>query len=161
LEACRPGDLPRAATPAQRCTWLFAGAAIVLALFWLTNIFATKYGQQQAQNTAGDLWDKETVVVLDTTEPLFAPSNLVQETPLGEQPGQRFAYRYECLRTLVVRPDRWVLVPARWTVQNGYALIIPFDDSTRISLTRLHGLADNKEATNWDAHWQCPEVAPF
>lgn len=145
----------------ERSTWLFAGAAIVLALFWLTNIFATEYGHHQAQKTAGDLWDKETVVVLDTTEPLFAPPNLVQETPLGSRPGQRFTYRYECLRTLVVRPDRWVLLPARWTVENGYALIVPIDDSARISLTKLDGLSDNKEATKWDAKWQCPEVAPF
>ncbi|GGN86585.1 hypothetical protein [Nocardia rhizosphaerihabitans] len=161
LAALRSGDTPRSATPAQRSVWMFAGAAIVLAAFWLTNIFATEYGRQQAQNAAADLWDKETVVTLDTTEPLFAPSNLVLETPLGTQPGQRFAYRYECLRTLVVRPDRWVLVPARWTVENGYSLIIPIDDSSRISLTKLNALSENKKATDWKAPWQCPEIAPL
>lgn len=86
---------------------------------------------------------------------------LVPETPLGTQPGQRFTHRYECLRTLVVRPDRWVLVPARWTVENGYSVIIPIDDSSRVSPTKLDGLADNEEATKWESPWQCPEIAPL
>ncbi|MFD6388755.1 hypothetical protein [Nocardia sp. NPDC060259] len=161
LAALRSRDTPRSATSAQRSVWMFAGVAIVLASFWLTNIFADWYGQLQAQRTAADLWDRETVVTLDTTEPLFAPRNLVLETPLGTQPGQRFTHRYECLRTLVVRPDRWVLVPARWTVENGYSLIIPIDDSSRVSLTKLDGLSDNKEATKWESPWQCPEIAPL
>ncbi|MFE7718481.1 hypothetical protein ACFU44_05500 [Nocardia rhizosphaerihabitans] len=161
LAVLRSGDAPRSVTPAERSLWVFAGTAIVLASFWLTNIFANWYGELQARKYVADLWDKETVVTLDTTEPLFAPSNLVLETPLGTQPGQRFTHRYECLRTLVVRPDRWVLVPARWTVQNGYSLVIPIDDSSRISLTKLDGLSDNKDATKWESPWQCPEIAPL
>ncbi|MGW6724561.1 hypothetical protein ACWF9G_01525 [Nocardia sp. NPDC055029] len=161
LAALRSGDTPRSATPAQRSVWMFAGAAMVLAAFWMTNIFANWYGGLQAQKTVDELWERETVVTLDTTEPLFAPENLVLETPLGTQPGQRFTHRYECLRTLVVRPDRWVLVPARWTVENGYSLVIPIDDSSRISLTKLDRLSENKAATDWKAPWQCPEIAPL
>ncbi|GES36222.1 hypothetical protein RAJCM14343_1473 [Rhodococcus aetherivorans] len=159
LAALRQVTTPQSASSAERATWLFAGAAVVLALFWLTNIFATEYGRAQAQNTAADLWDKETVVVLDTADRLFAPVNLVRESGLGAAPGQRFAYRYECLRALFARPEYWVLVPARWTAQYGYVLIVAVDESSRISVTRREGLADTP-AANWDAQWPCPEVAP-
>lgn len=159
VAALRAGNPPSPSTPAERSTWLFAAAAVVLALFWLTNIFAAEYGRRQAETIGAELWDRETVVVLDTTDRLFAPSNLVRETVLGAPPGHGFAYRYECLRTLVVRHDRWVLLPARWTVQNGYALIVAASDSSRLAVMRLEGLADTA-AANWDAEWPCPEVAP-
>ncbi|MBF4481079.1 hypothetical protein [Rhodococcus rhodochrous] len=145
---------------AERSTWLFAGIALVLALFWCTNIFATEYGRGQAQNVASELWDKETVVILDTADLLYAPANLVHETVLDPSSEERFGYRYQCLRTLLVGQHYWVLLPARWTTQYGYVLVLPVDEYSRISMTRLEGI-DKTDAANWDAEWTCPEVAPF
>ncbi|AQA23413.1 hypothetical protein BTZ20_2924 [Rhodococcus sp. MTM3W5.2] len=136
LAALRSRSAPRLATTAERLTWLLTAAALVLALFWLTNIYANDQGRTRAQDTAKHLWFRQSVVVLDTTEPLFAPPDLVHETELNPQAAQRFRYRYQCLRTLVVRPDSWVLVPARWTERYGYALIVPIDESSRIIVTR-------------------------
>lgn len=162
LVALRPRGTPRLTTTAERLTWLLTAAALVLALFWLTNIYANDQGRIRAAKTAQHLWYRQSTVVLDTTDPLFAPSNLVHETELNPQPGQRFRYRYECLRALVVRPDRWVLVPARWTERYGYALIVPIDPtdaSARIIVTRRSDLPGTP-AMDKNGDWPCPEVAP-
>ena len=72
-------------------------------------------------------------------------------------------YRYECFRSLVVRGGQWVLVPAKWTPELGYAVIVADDSANRISVTRVKGIA-RTGAANWDESnrvgWQCPEVAP-
>ena len=127
-------------------------------------------GENQAQITAGKLWTRETVIILDTTERLdpldkkqIVESSLASAAPSDD--GTQLAapdaatYRYMCFRQLVVREDLWVLVPARWTPQFGYAVIIHDDSSNRISVTRLKGIA-NSGAVNWNGDWQCPEVAP-
>ncbi|MGV9674170.1 hypothetical protein ACWDSJ_02715 [Nocardia sp. NPDC003482] len=99
----------------RRVTLGVAATAIVLALFWLTNIYATWSGLHGAERTAAGLWRRETVVELDTKERLYAPPQLVSETRLPDAEGQTFRYRYRCLRVLEVWPDRVVLVPAKWT----------------------------------------------
>ncbi|WP_345346017.1 hypothetical protein [Rhodococcus olei] len=161
LVALRTEGSPRFATSAELFTLLFSGATLVLALFWLTNIYATSYGVDRAEHAAQDLWAKKSVVVLETVDPVVIPPNLVKKTEHDPQPGQRFRYRYECLRALAVTDDLWVLVPARWTIENGYALIVPIDEFSRINVARRAGLVGTP-AADWNAEnkkWQCPEVA--
>ena len=97
-----------------------AAAVVVVALFWVANIYATAYGNNQAESAAAKLWWKETGVTLYTSQPLDAPGELIAETIVSSDP-QNPTYRYKCFRGLAVRGDRWVLVPARWTPQFGYA----------------------------------------
>jgi hypothetical protein len=66
--------------------------------------------------------------------------------------------RYECFRSLAVRGDRWVLVPARWTPEYGYAVIISADSSHVISLNMVKNIADTDAAKNRGGAWECPEV---
>ncbi|WP_158607804.1 hypothetical protein [Nocardia panacis] len=47
-------------------------------------------------------------------------------------------------------------MPAKWSPENGYVLIVRFDDSTRITSTRCQGLADADYGT-YD-RWKCPEI---
>ena len=58
-------------------------------------------------------------------------------------------YRYKCFRSLAVHDDQWVLVPAKWTPQYGYAVIVTDDSANRISVTRIKGIA-RTGAANWD-----------
>jgi hypothetical protein len=156
-------------TTARRMSLIAACAVIVMSLFWLTNIFATAYGENEAKATAAKLWSKETGVTLYTAEPLGAPSNLIVESVLkqgnsndsGTSTPQASGgtFRYLCLRALVVRGDRWVLVPARWTPEFGYAVIVDANASNRISVLRLKGIGDTG-AVNWSGNWVCPELAP-
>ena len=151
---------PHPFAPAERGSLVVAAAVIVLALFWLINIFATAYGENRAEATAGKLWSQETSVVLDTSERLGAPANLIAESTLpSADPKGTPKFRYQCFRSLVVEGNRWVLVPARWTPEDGYAVIVTLDSSNRISLNRLKGIAKTG-AVKWAASWQCPEVAP-
>ncbi|WKG06924.1 hypothetical protein QX204_17550 [Nocardia sp. PE-7] len=147
---------PRPSTSVRRASQVAAGATVILALFWLTNIFATDHGLHAAKDTAAGLWRRETVVVLDTFERLYAPPEFLRETMLPVVAGQRFHYRYECFRTLEVRPDRVVLVPVKWSPENGYSLIVRFDDSSRITSTRYRALA-TADYANYD-RWKCPEI---
>lgn len=166
-------SIPRPYAPAERASLFVAGAMMLMALFWLTNLFATAYGEREAQQAAAKLWAKETSVILETTEQLEAPPALIKrsaltstaETPRAQShQTEPVTYRYQCFRPLVVRQDVWVLVPAKWTPQNGYAVIVTDDSSNRISVTRRKDIA-RTGAVNWKASngregWQCPEVAP-
>jgi hypothetical protein len=168
LSAVRARTTPEPFTNARLVSLVAAGAVIVMALFWLTNIFATGYGESEAKSTAAELWSKETGVTLYTGERLGAPSNLVVESPVartnstdvGQPAGASSgAFRYLCLRVLLVRGDRWVLVPARWTPEYGYAVIVDANPSNRLSVLRLKGIGDTG-AVNWSGNWVCPELAP-
>jgi hypothetical protein len=173
LATSRTDLTPRSFPAAERASLFVAAAVMLMALFWLTNIFATAYGENEAQRTAAKLWSKEEGVVLDTTERLALPKNLIAETTLGSTAAPDAApssdasrpvtYRYECFRSLLVRGDQWVLVPAKWTPEYGYAVIVTDDSYNRISVTRLKGIA-RTGASNWEASnrggWQCPDVAP-
>ncbi|MFD8103194.1 hypothetical protein ACFV24_27020 [Nocardia fluminea] len=147
---------PPLSTPLHRGSQLIAVAVLLMALFWLTNIFATEYARHGANNTAAGLWRRETVVVLDTTDRLYAPPEFVRETMLPTAEGQKFRYRYECFRALEVRADRIVLVPAKWTPDNGYTFVLRFDDSSRVTSTRYQVLA-NADYDNYNI-WKCPEI---
>jgi hypothetical protein len=160
---------PEPFTNARRVSLVAAGAVIVMALFWLTHIFATAYGENEAKTTASELWSKETGVTLYTTARLGAPTNLIVESVLQPTnppnvgtpaaPASTGTFRYLCLRALVVRGDRWVLVPARWTPEFGYAVIVDANASNRLSVLRLKGIGDTG-AVDWAGNWVCPELAP-
>ena len=167
LSTLRTRSAPSSFATAERASLFVAGAVIIMALFWITDMFATAYGENQAQSAAAKLWSKETGVTLDSAERLDPPANLIAETSLTSPAGASeqvvsspdTTFRYQCFRALVVRGDRWVLVPARWTPEYGYALMIDADSSNRISVLRLKGIADTG-AVDWAGEWQCPEVAP-
>lgn len=147
---------------AERALFAVAVAILVLALFWTTNLFATKAGEVDGINAAGELWWKETTVILDTPDRLFLPKELVTETPLtsADSP-QGETFRYECLRVHEVRGDKWVLLPANWRPQFGYAVFVTTDASHRIMLRTIK---DAPERTGGGAnvreYWPCPELVP-
>jgi hypothetical protein len=162
MATSRTDSAPRAYAGAERASMAAAVAVIVLALFWITNVYATAYGRNQAETTAAKLWSRETAVVLDTTNRLVVPHDLIEESLLpSPDPAHKegSSFRYECFRVLAVRGDRWVLVPARWTPDYGYALIVNADSANRISVNRYKGIADT-QAADWAGDWRCPEVAP-
>jgi hypothetical protein len=129
LRATRTRLTPRPFATAERAGLVVAAAAILLAIFWLADIYASFRGEDDAKTDASQLWWQETGVVLDTKERLAAPSNLIKETILApeDRAKEPTLFREECFRTLEVHGDRWALVPAKWTDQNGYAVIITAD----------------------------------
>ncbi|WP_102141902.1 hypothetical protein [Mycobacterium hubeiense] len=169
LTLLRTEAIPRPYAPAERASLFVAGAMMLMALFWLTNLFATTYGEREAQKAAAKLWTKESSVILETSDQLDPPPALIKSStvtaaPSSGNPKETVVYRYECFRPLVVRDDRWVLVPAKWTPQSGYAVVVTDDSANRISATRRKDIA-RTGAVNWKASngrdgWQCPEVAP-
>jgi hypothetical protein len=147
----------QATSTAERVSWGVAAAVVLLALFWMANIFATAYGENRAEGAAARLWTKETTLTLYTDFSLDAPEELIAEELVE---GSRVpVYKNQCFRGLAVKGNRWVLVPARWTPEFGYAIIVDTGASARLSITRLRGL-DAGPAVNWDGPWTCPELAP-
>jgi hypothetical protein len=60
----------------------------------ITN-FATAWGENSAETTVGKLWSRETSVVLDTSERLGAPANLIAESTLpSADPARAPKFRY-------------------------------------------------------------------
>jgi hypothetical protein len=84
LSAVGAERVPEPFTNAQRVSLMAAAAVVVMALFWLTNIFATAYGENEAKSTAAKLWPKQTGVTLYTDDRLGAPSNLIVESVLEQ-----------------------------------------------------------------------------
>lgn len=135
---------------------------LVLALFWATNIFATKAGEVDGTNIAGNLWSKEATVILDTPDRLVLPKELIKESPLTlaiSPQGETF--RYECFREVAVRGDRWVLVPANWRPQFGYVVLVTANDSHRIILRTIKDAPERVgNGSNVREYWPCPELVP-
>jgi hypothetical protein len=171
-DQCRAATPPPAARPfasAQRVSLLIASGLVAMALFWIADIWANQYGRARAEKINSELWAKETGVVVDTTIPLRAPPELILQTP-PDDPGadgngpreiapRSQTYRYECFRTVAVHGDQWALVPAKWTPNNGYAVIVTADSDTRISVVK-HADIVHQVAAKFDDQWPCLEVAP-
>jgi hypothetical protein len=156
------GPAPRPFAAAQRASLVVAAGAIVLGLFWITDIFAIAYGEDQARITNARLWSQENSVVLDADARLYLPvppkQIKVTWAPPADPAAKPTFLRYQCFRSLAVHGDRWVLVPARWTPEYGYAVIITADSSHVISLNMVKNIADTDAAQQWDGGWECPEV---
>ncbi len=164
LAGTRAPDAPRPFAAAERGSLIVAAGAIVVALFWVTDIFATFRGQDLARNINAGLWSRENVVVLDVDAgqdlPLLLDHQIkVSWAPLGSDPTAKSTFlRYECFRALAIHNDRWVLVPARWAPAGGFAVIVTADSSHVISLKRIEHIADSDAAKNTAGNWECPEV---
>ena len=154
LAGTRAPDAPRAFAAAERGSVIVATGAIVVALFWVTDMFATFRGQDLARNINAGLWSRENVVVLDVDAsqdlPLLLKNQIkVSWAPLGSDPTAKSTFlRYECFRELAIHNDRWVLVPARWAPAGGFAVIVTADSSHVISLKRIEHIADSVAAKN-------------
>jgi hypothetical protein len=160
LAASAPPSTPRPFVAVERGAVAIAAALVVLALWSIVHSFASAVADNRAQTTAAELWASENSVIVDTSERLIAPSSLIhEETVEPIDPALGLTFRYKCFRALAVRGDRWVLVPARWTPEFGYAVIMTASSSRGISTQRLEGIADTA-AADWEGDWQCPEVAP-
>jgi PknH-like extracellular domain len=135
-------------------------AVVVAALFWATNIFATKTGEIDGINTAADLWWRQNTVVLDTTDRLHVDEALFKEKPLESTgPADDTTFRYQCFRALAVHGDRWVLVPAKWTASGGVAMIVTANSSNHITVKRIADPAKTTgRAPNVWKYWPCPEL---
>lgn len=163
LAAQRSPEALRPFAAAQRASLVVAGAAIVLALFWITNVLATTRGEDQAKTTNAQLWSRENSIVLDMDAtqrlPLFDGQIKIMWVPTADPTAKPSVLRYQCFRSLAVHGDRWVLVPARWTPAKGFAVIITADSAHRISLIYIKGIADTEAGKSRDRAVECPEVA--
>jgi hypothetical protein len=162
LRTTRISTDPQPLAAAERGLLGVGIAVLVLALFWTTNIFATKAGEVEGTNIAGNLWFKESTVILDTPDRLVLPSQLVKETPLTlKDSPQGETFRYECFRAIAVRGNRWVLMPANWRQQFGYTVLITADPAHRVTLRMIKDAPDRVgDAANVREYWPCPEVVP-
>ncbi|WP_159837987.1 hypothetical protein [Nocardia sp. CY41] len=147
--------------PTTRVSRTVAIAVSLLALFAVMNSFATRLGDDAARTAAHELWTKESVVSVVTDERLDVPRNMIAETLVEAQPHQPPRFRYQCFRAIVARGDLWVLVPAKWSRDNGFAVIVPADSSV-LSVSRSSSFKkiaeDNPQPQT--VPWQCPERAP-
>jgi PknH-like extracellular domain len=160
LRGLEPADRQRPRWSVERALFVIALIVVVAAAFWATNIFATKAGEIDGINTAADLWWRQNTVIVDTTERLDVDHALMKETlPNSTDPQSVKTYRYQCLRTLVVRGDQWVLVPAKWTDPGGIAMILTANASTHITVKRIEDpRAQVGNAPNVWKYWPCPEL---
>ncbi|MEW2478371.1 sensor domain-containing protein [Mycobacterium sp. NPDC049093] len=150
----------RLSRTAERLLLALAAVGLVGALFWVTDLYAVDQGKRNGEDAAGKLWPADgeyTAVQVDTTEALNIPENLVKMTILPSQgPPTAPVYRYECLRVLDAHAGRYVLVPARWSREQGYAITVTPDATHRV--TAVVDSTPVAKGPAVDEFWQCPEV---
>ncbi|BBZ58068.1 hypothetical protein MPHO_50600 [Mycolicibacterium phocaicum] len=134
---------------------------LILALFWVTNVFAEKAGKVEGTNAAAGLWSTNSTVILDTQDQLDLPPELIKVRTLPTRDAQQQpTYRYECFRAIAVRDDRWVLMPANWKPEFGFTVIVTADASHRIMLRNIKGNPrEMGNGSNVRDYWPCPEFA--
>lgn len=157
------GNGKRLPPNAERALIALAVTGIVVALFWITNMYAADLGKRDADFDAQELWANEKSVQLDTTEVLSPPSRLVKTSLLPSAGGSVApTYRYECLRVIEVHNGHYVLLPAKWTRESGWAVAVTPDSTHRINGLVNVGLADTTgNGANVHPFWQCPEVVRY
>jgi hypothetical protein len=160
LRTLAPSDSQRRRAAVGRALVAIVVVVVVAAVFWATNILATKAGEIDGKNAAADLWWRQNTVVLDTTERLSVDEMLIKETPPNSaDPAAIKTFRYECFRALAVRGDRWVLVPAKWTDSNGIALILAANSLNHFTVKRIDDPRKTMgRAPNVWKYWPCPEL---
>ena len=149
---------------ARRASLVVVAGAIVPALFWITDIFAASYGEDQAKITTAGLWSQQSSVVLDADASLYLPVppgqiKVTVPPPAADPAAKPKFLRYQCFRVLAVHGDRWILVPARWTPEYGYAVIVTPDSSHSISVLHVKKIDASDAAKKRDSDLECPEVA--
>ncbi|KHO21045.1 hypothetical protein QQ44_22690 [Mycolicibacterium setense] len=151
------GRLPKMA---ERVLLALAATGLVVALFWATDLYAVDQGKGHGRYASTHLWAADgeyTAVQLDTTEALNIPDNLVKMTVLPSQgPPAAPIYRYQCLRVLEAHAGRYVLVPAKWSREQGYAITVTPDATHRV--TSVVDSTPVAKGATVDEFWQCPEV---
>jgi hypothetical protein len=151
------GATPNAYRLAQRGSLVIALGAVLFSLYWLTLIYAGNEADTRARWMAANLWDRETAVEVYSRDRIAIPPLLIKESMVPGVDGQQGVFRYQCFRSLSAKGDRWVLVPAKWTPQTGYALIVGVDSSKSVVMMRLDRPPQpDKSTTEFDG--QCPEV---
>ena len=149
---------------ARRASLVVVAGAIVPALFWITDIFAASYGEDQAKITTAGLWSQQSSVVLDADASLYLPVppgqiKVTVPPPAADPAAKPKFLRYQCFRVLAVHGDRWILVPARWTPEYGYAVIVTPDSSHSISVLHVKKIGASDAAKMRGTALECPEVA--
>ena len=149
---------------ARRASLVVVAGAIVPALFWITDIFAASYGEDQAKITTAGLWSQQSSVVLDADASLYLPVppgqiKVTVPPPAADPAAKPKFLRYQCFRVLAVHGDRWILVPARWTPEYGYAVIVTPDSSHSISVLHVKKIDASDAAKKRESDLECPEVA--
>lgn len=151
------GRLPKVA---ERSLLVLAATGLVVALFWVTDLYAVQQGKGHGAFASTQLWAADgdyTAVQLDTTETLDLPGSMVKTTVLPSQgPPAPPIYRYQCLRVLEAHGGRYVLVPARWSREQGYAITVTPDATHRI--TGVVNATPVAKGPSVEPYWPCPEV---
>lgn len=102
-------------------------ALLVVAAFWATTILAIERGADTARLVERSLPLQPQAVVYSKFD-MQLPGSMRTELA----PGGAYRYRYNGLRPLLYSDGRWFLVPARWTRQNGLAVIVLADAPAQV-----------------------------
>jgi hypothetical protein len=118
----------RSSAAQLRLTRLVLAALLVLATFWMANLYAVESGRDAARtddSTPGRL----PLVTVFSKEFLDLPGSAVKKTEIVV-PGQQTQYRYSGLRLLRYANERWFLITGTYGDQYASPVAVLRDDSS-------------------------------
>ncbi len=126
----RPSLLPGWAFSVAAVT---IGALALIAVFWAANDYARVQGRSRALDLERAVRALPAAVVYsDAQLHLGAPG--VQEDALTGEDGE-VLYRYRGLQLLTRSGNKYFLLPATWTRQEGVVVVLPDSDSLRLEFS--------------------------
>jgi hypothetical protein len=141
LQRARAGHGPGRASLGTVAEWAIVFALVGLGLFWAAGDYSIAVANTQAYKFVQDLPTSPGVVLYsEKSLSLNAPG--VQETHC-KAPDAAYHYRYDGLKLMVRTGDQYLLIPERWTRENGIVILIPRNDSLRLEFapSSNHGIA--------------------
>jgi hypothetical protein len=103
-----------------------------LSLFWAANNYSVAVGRQRAYQMVLQL-PREPSVVLFSERSLSLAAPGVRELRCKD-PQASYRFRYDGLKLLPQSSDQYLLLPQKWSRNNGVAILIPKNDGLRLEL---------------------------
>lgn len=125
----------RAAGNAPQIQLLGLIALIALGYLWAVGAAADHQGHSDAQRAeAAHFVDRSSVLIFSTDRLAIEGSGAT----VGEitAPGEKYRYVYSGLWLLARTPDRYFLIPQRWSVARDRVFIVRDSDTMRIDIAR-------------------------
>ena len=128
----RTPDSPPGPAWGRVAEWAAVFVLVGLSLFWAANNYSVAVGRQRAYQMVLQL-PREPSVVLFSERSLSLAAPGVRELRCKD-PQASYRFRYDGLKLLPQSSDQYLLLPQKWSRNNGVAILIPKNDGLRLEL---------------------------
>jgi hypothetical protein len=126
---------PPAGPMVKAIEWVMVLVLVGLSAFWAEVDYSAAAGQTRARQFVAELPGQPAVVLYsEKSLSLAGPGITVTRC---HDPRAAYPFRYDGLRLVTQPGDQYLLLPARWSVRDGMAILLPRSDSVRLEFAPM------------------------